>query len=65
MIVRQLPGTLLLIRQPDHAALARRIMQRWAGIDAAERRESILRATGEHDHGWGEPNVAPVCRSWT
>jgi hypothetical protein len=60
MIVRRLDAELLLIRQPDHAALARRIMEQWADLATAERRTSILRATGEHDYGWGEHDAAPI-----
>ena len=59
MIVRPAAGTLHLITQPDHAALARRIMERWAPLHGAERRNSILLAVEEHDNGWHEPDSAP------
>jgi hypothetical protein len=59
MIVRRAEGALHLITQPDHAALARRIMERWEPLREKERRESILLAIGEHDNGWREPDAAP------
>jgi hypothetical protein len=59
MIVRQAGHLLHLISQPDHAALARRIMQRWAPLHDAERRASILLAIEEHDNGWREPDASP------
>ena len=60
MIVRQSDAGLYLITQPDHAALARRIMERWTPLHDAERRASILHAIGEHDNGWREPDDAPT-----
>jgi hypothetical protein len=60
MIVRSADGVLHLIRQPDHAALARRIMERWAPLHGAERRQSILLAVEEHDNGWNEPDTHPA-----
>jgi hypothetical protein len=59
MIVRRAKGALHLITQPDHAALARRIMERWDALREEVRRESILLAIGEHDNGWREPDAAP------
>jgi hypothetical protein len=59
MIVRSADGVLHLISQPDHAALARRIMERWAPLHGAERRNSILLAVEEHDNGWHEPDNHP------
>jgi len=59
MIVRSADGVLHLISQPDHAALARRIMERWAPLYGAERRQSILLAVEEHDYGWNEPDTHP------
>ncbi len=60
MIVRREPGALVLITQPDHAALARRIMEVWTadGLPASPYRASILRAVGEHDNGWREVDAA-------
>ena len=60
MIVRESHAGLYLITQPDHAALARRIMERWTPLRDAERRASILHAVGEHDNGWREPDDAPT-----
>jgi Protein of unknown function (DUF3891) len=59
MIVRSADGVLHLISQPDHAALARRIMERWAPLHGAERRQSILLAVEEHDNGWQETDAHP------
>src|SRR5687767_12815221 len=60
MIVRPAPGVLHLITQPDHAALARRIMEQWTSLQSAERREEILLAIEQHDGGWQEPDDAPT-----
>jgi len=59
MIVRRASGLLHLISQPDHAALARRIMEQWQALLDAPRRDSILVATGEHDNGWRELDANP------
>lgn len=59
MIVRPADGVRHLITQPDHAALAGRIMGHWASLGVAGRRDSILRAVREHDDGWREPDAAP------
>ena len=58
MIVRRGAGVLHLITQPDHAALARRLMEHWASLASAERRRDILTAIEHHDHGWHEPDAA-------
>lgn len=58
MIVRPGDGVLHLITQPDHAALARRIMTLWPSLARAERRRDILTAIEHHDRGWGEPDAA-------
>jgi uncharacterized protein DUF3891 len=62
MIVRPHGASLLLITQPDHAALAARIMDRWliGGFPGEPRRASILRAIAEHDNGWREVDAAPL-----
>jgi hypothetical protein len=62
MIVRTSASSLLLIAQPDHAVLARQIMERWqsGGLPAEPRRASILHAIEEHDNGWREVDAAPV-----
>jgi hypothetical protein len=61
MIVRPGNGVLLhLVTQPDHAALARRIMEHCEPLARAPRRESILLAIGEHDNGWRELDEQPA-----
>ena len=60
MIVRRSRSSLFLITQPDHAALARRIMERWTQLHDAARRASILLAIEEHDNGWREPDAEPT-----
>ena len=67
MIVQTAGDSLRLITQPDHAALARRIMERWqaGGFARARRRTSILHAIQEHDNGWRELDAAPIVDSAT
>jgi uncharacterized protein DUF3891 len=62
VIVRTNPDHLLLITQPDHAALSAAIMMRWCrdGLPTHPRREWLLLATREHDAGWTEVDVAPI-----
>jgi hypothetical protein len=62
MIVQAEGTTVLLITQPDHAALAGRIMTRWKhrDFDRHPRRASVLLAITEHDNGWHEVDAAPV-----
>lgn len=60
MIVRPVARALYLITQPDHAALARRVMEQWTPLLDEPRRASILLAIGEHDNGWQEPDQAPL-----
>jgi hypothetical protein len=60
VIVRSAPGCVHLITQPDHAALSRRVMEHWAPLADADRRDSILLAIGEHDNGWREPDANPA-----
>jgi hypothetical protein len=60
VIVRPAPGALHLITQPDHAALARRMMDHWTALADHPRRNSILHAVGAHDNGWREPDAAPM-----
>jgi hypothetical protein len=59
MIVRRLADRCLLITQPDHAHLARRVMEHCLQLAARPRRGSILVATGEHDNAWAEEDAAP------
>jgi hypothetical protein len=60
VIVRPGDGVLHLITQPDHAALARRLMTLWPSLANAERRRDILTAIEHHDRGWREPDAAPT-----
>jgi hypothetical protein len=59
VIVRSNPGSIQLITQPDHAHLARRVMERCVPLATRPRREAILQAVGEHDNGWTEEDAAP------
>ena len=59
MIVRSAGSSIELITQPDHAQLARRVMERCPTLQAHPRRDSILHAIGEHDNGWAEEDAAP------
>lgn len=62
MIVRRADSSVLLISQPDHAALAARIMRRWSDAELAQspRRDEILYAVEHHDDGWLEVDRAPI-----
>jgi hypothetical protein len=60
VIVRPIANRLQLIRQPDHAHLARHIMQYCVPLAARPRRDSILLAIAEHDNGWAEEDAAPI-----
>lgn len=65
MIVRPGDGVLHLITQPDHAALARRLMELWPSLGKAERRREILTAIEHHDRGWAAPDAAPTVDPFT
>jgi Protein of unknown function (DUF3891) len=65
MIVRSSLRHLLLITQPDHARLARRIMERCVPLAAHPRRDVILHAIQEHDNGWSEEDASPTVNSST
>lgn len=56
MIIRRLPSSLQLISQPQHAALAARIMRLWQPDHFPEspRKASILNAIEQHDNGYAE-----------
>jgi hypothetical protein len=62
MIIRRFASSQQLITQPDHAALAERIMRSWQldGFPESPRRASILRAIEQHDNGWAEVDEALV-----
>jgi hypothetical protein len=59
VIVRPAGERLLLITQPDHAHLARRVMEHCVPLATNARRREILHAVGEHDNGWTEEDAAP------
>ena len=59
MILRTTSSTIQLITQPDHAHLARRVMEHCVPLASRPRREAILHAVGEHDNGWTEEDAAP------
>ena len=62
MIIQTKGATLLLVTQPDHAALARRMMAHWhtRGLPEHPRLDSLLHAIEEHDNGWREIDAAPL-----
>jgi hypothetical protein len=62
MIIQTESDDLLLITQPDHAALAARLISDWRadGFPASSRREVILFATLHHDDGWLDIDAAPL-----
>jgi hypothetical protein len=61
MILREHPDGQILITQPDHAALAERIMEQWGtGLRDSPRRREILLAIEAHDNGWLEVDAAPI-----
>jgi hypothetical protein len=62
MIIRRLSSSLQLITQPQHAALAARIMREWDAVHFPDspRKASILRALEQHDNGWDEGDEALV-----
>jgi hypothetical protein len=54
MIIRPNGNARVAITQPDHAALAARIMSAWQGLRDSPRRDDIVLAIAEHDNGWRE-----------
>ena len=60
MIVRQVDDRVQLITQPDHAQLARTIMEQCVPLRARPRRDRILHAIAEHDNGWAEGDATPA-----
>jgi hypothetical protein len=65
VIVRTVGDRIQLITQPDHAHLARAIMDRCVPLAARSRRDAILHAIGEHDNGWAEEDAAPTVNAGT
>jgi hypothetical protein len=60
MIVRPAVSGCVLITQPDHAQLARRIMEHCVSLVENPRRDAILRAIGDHDNGWVVVDAEPT-----
>jgi hypothetical protein len=60
VILRPVPDGVMLMTQPDHAHLARRIMDHSVALAARPRRDAILHAIAEHDNGWAEEDAAPT-----
>lgn len=54
VIIRPQHGSLLFITQPDHAAAAADLVQRFDGFATNPRRAEIHLAVREHDSGWHE-----------
>jgi hypothetical protein len=65
VIVRTIHDGVQLITQPDHAQLARRVMDRCVPLASHPRRTSILHSIAEHDNGWAEEDAAPTVNSTT
>ena len=61
MIVRPDGDSWLLIRQPDHAAMAADLLSHWQadGLPDRTTRPVLLDATREHDCGWADEDDAP------
>jgi hypothetical protein len=60
VIVHPADDALQLVTQPDHAHLARTIMEHCVPLARSPRRTAILHAIGEHDNGWAEEDAAPI-----
>ena len=63
VIVRPDDDSWLLVRQPDHAAMAADLLSHWQADGVPERatRDVLLQATREHDCGWlAEDDAASV-----
>ena len=62
MIVPPDDDSWLLIRQPDHAAMAADLLSPWAadGLPDRASRDVVLLAVREHDCGWAEEDDAPT-----
>ena len=59
VIVRPVEHGVELITQPDHAHLARSIMEHCVALRDHPRRADVLLAIGEHDNGWAEEDASP------
>jgi hypothetical protein len=65
MIVHPVRDNVLLITQPDHAHLARTVMDHCVPLKTRPRRDAILHAIAEHDNGWAEADAAPTVHGAT
>ena len=65
MIVQDRADHILLITQPDHARLARRIFEQWPALFQHPRRDTLLLAIGGHDQGWADSDAAPLAEPST
>lgn len=67
MIVRPDGDSWLLVRQPDHAALAADLLSHWRADGVVDRptRDILLQATRDHDCGWIEEDDAPTVNTET
>jgi hypothetical protein len=65
VIVHPAHESIHLITQPDHARLARTIMEQCVALAARPRRDAILHAIAEHDNGWMEEDAAPTANPVT
>jgi hypothetical protein len=60
VIVRPASAGIHLITQPDHAHLAREVMEHCVALRGNPRRDTILYAIDEHDAGWAPEDAAPT-----
>jgi hypothetical protein len=60
VIIRTAGTQLHFITQPDHARMARAVMEACRTLATNPRRAQILHAIGEHDNGWAEADAAPL-----
>jgi len=67
VIIRRSASSQQLITQPEHAALAARIMRQWDDkhFPESSRKASILHAIEQHDCGWAEIDEALVVHEAT
>jgi hypothetical protein len=62
MLVLDSPAGLLLVRQPDHAALSARLARAWRPPEFLSPRlwDLFIAATAHHDDGWAEAESLPA-----
>jgi len=62
VIIRSSENHLLLITQPDHAALAGSLMSAWRAdaFPDSPHRDAVLFATSHHDDGWIDVDRSPI-----